>query len=470
MVQLQIIRTIATKEYVSALRERVAPVMAVITWVLLALAVFTGFNRYHDSAARKKKAAAMFRQEWEKQEANPHSAAHFGTYLFKPNTALSAYDNGLNTYLGITYRVEAHVQHEVNQAEAESTDSQLRFGALSVAMVFQLLLPLLILMLCYNSVTREREGNTLAMLLVQGISPATLIWGKITGNYAIVLSIVLPAFILMAWPVLYQTGGAARYLLFTLAYLAYFFVFTAAGTLLSALHKSSGASLVSSIGLFFLLAVFIPRISMRLIDAGEPLPSRYELNRSISRGYSKGLDNEGTSAERYSQYLAATLKKYNVDSVNQLPVNFDGLAMQYGEDYNAKVYAKFAGEVEHTIRSQQTKQAWIGFIDPFMAIQQASMGVAGTDYYHHLAFHHQAKDYRDVFIRTLNLQLAQSGSKHLTYDYTVGPSFFKTMKDFSYRPPAVGDAIGWHRYAWLSLAVWCILPLLFVQPVSRSLK
>ncbi|MGN7722737.1 DUF3526 domain-containing protein [Chitinophaga sp. 22620] len=472
MRKQNIVFTIAIKEVVTAFRSRVAILLAFIIWVLLGAAVYTGMQQEREAARKKSRAASLFRHEWEEQEANPHSAAHFGTYLFKPHTFLSVYDHGLNRFLGETYRVEAHVQHEVNHAEAETAGSQLRFGELSPAMVFQLLVPLLVLLLCFNTITREREGDTLRLLLIQGVSPAALIRGKIWGSYAIVLLVVLPAFILMGIPVMMQDHGPdtlLRYGLFAGAYLVYFFLFAGIGVLVSAWSRHSNAALIGCIGVWFLLCVLAPRAAVRMIDEHNRLPSRFELNRHITQGYSKGMGQDGTSTERSRKLLDSTLRLYGVDSAQQLPVNFDGLAMQYGEDYNTKVYEHYAGEVERIIQQQQESLGRVSLFDPFMAVQQVSMGVAGTDYHHHLSFHRQAKTYRDEFIRTLNMNLANSGSAYLAYDYKAGPEFFKKMKDFSYNPQPAGLAVRQHGWSWLALVMWCLLVFILVNISAKRL-
>ncbi|WP_346317775.1 DUF3526 domain-containing protein [Chitinophaga sp. YIM B06452] len=472
MKKQNMVLTIAVKEVVAAFRSRVATLLAFITWILLGVAVYTGMQQEREAAGKKSRAASLFRHEWEEQEANPHSAAHFGTYLFKPHTFLSIYDHGLNRFLGETYRVEAHVQHEVNHSEAETAGSQLRFGELSAAMVFQLLVPLLVLLLSFNAITRERESNTLRLLLIQGVKPAALIRGKIWGIYFIVLLVVLPAFLLMGIPVIVQDHGQdalLRYGLFTVAYLVYFFLFSGIGVLVSAWSRHSNAALIGSLGVWFLLAVLVPRAAVRMIDENNRLPSRFELNRRIAQGYSKGMGEDGTSIERNRKLLDSTLKRYKVDSVQQLPVNFDGLAMQNGEDYNTKVYEHYAGEVERTVRQQQESLGWVSFFDPFIAVQQVSMGVAGTDYHHHLSFHRQAKTYRDEFIRILNMDLANSGSAYLSYGYKAGPEFFKKMKDFRYNPQPAGLAVGQHRWSWLALAAWCLLVYILVNISAKRL-
>lgn len=465
--------TIIKKEYISAIRDKIVLVLASITWLLIGFGAFTGWLHLNKSETQKQRAASLFREEWEEQHANPHSAAHFGTYLFKPGSLLSMYDNGLNKYLGNSYRVEAHIQHEVNQSEAEASDSQLRFGELSVAMVFQILIPLLILLISFNAITREREGNTLRVLLIQGIKSSQIVWGKILGIYAIILTVIVPVLFLMASPFLLKMPGKDilfRFSLFALTYLLFFFIVVCTGVIISAWNKTSNGALVAALACWLIWAVLMPRAVARLIDAADPLPSRYELSRNITRGYQLGLGNDGSSLERYKKYIEQTLKKYKVDSVSQLPVNFDGLSMQYGEDYNTRVYERYAGNVESIIRKQQSHMEQASLLNPFIAIQQFSMGLAGTDYYHHLNFYHKAKAYRDDFIRILNMDMANSGSKYLTYTYQVGPDFFKKMKDFSYTSPAVANAIGWHAWALSALLLWLAFLIIIIPFAAKRLK
>ncbi|MBL7757170.1 MAG: DUF3526 domain-containing protein, partial [Chitinophagaceae bacterium] len=138
-------------------------------------------------------------------------------------------------------------------------------------------------------------------------------------------------------------------------------------------------------------------------------------------------------------------------------------------DYNSKVYDRFAGQVEQLIKKQQTRLEQWSILNPFQAMQQLSMGMAGSDYFHHLYFHHQARSYRDEFVRTLNLDLANSGSAYLSYNYTVGPDFFKRMKDFIYQPPSLKEVIRFHQWSLFSITFWCGLSILLFIPLAIRL-
>lgn len=462
---------IAKKEILHARRDKLFLTLAAITWLLLIVAGLGGYERYRHAQQQQAAADNLFRHEWEQQEANPHSAAHFGTWLFKPFTFLTLYDNGLNNFTGLSYRVEAHKQHEVNYSTVQDTDSQLRFGELTMALVFQLLVPLLIILLAYGSISRERENNTLRLLRVQGGNTAALLWGKIAGNYAIVLLLLSPALLFImagAW-IFQEPALLTRSLAFSGVYLLYFFLITALTLLVSAWSSSSAASLLTSLGAWVLCSILLPRMAANWADQAAPLPSRHAFNRKIQEGYSKGLGNDGALMERWNRYQQQVLKQYKVDSVTQLPVNFDGLAMQYGEDYNSKVYQQVAAQTDSLIRRQQALLATASWANPFMAVQQVSMGLTGTDYFHHLSFHYQAREYRDQFIRVLNLELANNGGPYLSYNYKVGPDYFKKTMPFHWQLPAAGSAIRWHARAWASLAAWLLLTLLLIPFTAKKL-
>lgn len=460
---------IAKKEIRLARRNHLFIVLTIITWLLLAVAGLGGYERYKHTRLQQQTAGNTLRHEWEQQEKNPHSAAHFGTWLFKPFTFLSLYDNGLNNFTGTSYRVEAHKQHEVNFSTVQDTDSQLRFGELSPALVFQLLVPLLIIILAHGSVSSERENNTLRLVTVQGGKTVGLLWGKILGNYFIILLIVLPALLIIlfgAW-VFKEPMLFTRSLAFCSAYLLYFFIITAFTVLISAWCKRSAASLFVNLGAWIICCILLPRITTWWADEAAPLPSRYAFNRKVQEGYNKGLGNDGGFRDRAKRYEQQVLAQYKVDAISKLPVVFSGLAMQYGEDYHSMVYQKIAAETDSVIRRQQNLLEAAALFNPFLAIQQVSMGVSGTDYFHHLDFHQQARQYRDEFIRMLNVELARNGGASNSYDYKVGAAYFKKSIPFHWQLPTAANALSWHALSWLSLAGW-VLIIMLLMPVTAK--
>ena len=59
-------------------------------------------------------AQSHVRSQWnEMVPSNPHRAAHFGTYAFKPTSVLNSIDEGINSVTGNVLRLEGHIQNNI---------------------------------------------------------------------------------------------------------------------------------------------------------------------------------------------------------------------------------------------------------------------------------------------------------------------------------------------------------------------
>lgn len=191
---------LTTKEWLGGLRTYALPAVLLSLLVLLGIA-FAGTHSRSEQISRNRSAAnAHFRQQWEQlKTSDPHSAAHFGTYLFKPVMLLSNFDSGLETVTGTSMRIEAHVQHTMAAPVLRPADIYTRFGSLTIASVLQLFFPLFIIFSCYNSYTQEKTNGTLRLLLIQGATQSVILKSK-TKYYLIAVNIMLLASLLIYLP------------------------------------------------------------------------------------------------------------------------------------------------------------------------------------------------------------------------------------------------------------------------------
>lgn len=459
--------TIAKKEVIAAFKNRTFVFLLLIIWLLIATAIIGGQKSLRLYQQERAQAKDLFQKELAEQERDPHAAAHFGTYLFKPLTGLSLYDPGINNYTGSSYRVEAHNQSEMNYASSQDSDAIIRFGELSVASLFQLLLPLLIIFLCFSSITKEREDGTLKVLFTQGLKRRSLLWGKIIGNYFLIVMIVLPAIILLLVKAVSVPSQVHRVLIFISAYLIYFLLFTSITVCISYLCKSSRNSLLILLCTWMWLCIISPKLLASIAATTYFLPSNDQFMKSVEHDFYNGIKDDGTYSERRARFQNAVLKEYGVDSVSQLPVNLDGLMMQNGEDYNTMVYHLHSKPVKETLVKQKTLIQAGAFFTPYLWISQLSMAVAGTDLYHHQDFHDKAGVYRNSFVRILNMELARNGSEYGTYDYKVSKGFLQNMPEFNYQLPKVATVFSSQVVTISALIFWLIILITAIEICIR---
>jgi ABC-2 type transport system permease protein len=184
---------IARHELVRLMRDGRLRICAVLLALLFLLALVTGFMRQRELTAAQSAAGTAERARWLGQpEKNPHSAAHYGVYVFKPRLAPGFLDPGIEPFSGIAVWLEAHKQNDLLFRPAEDATLAQRFGDLTVAVVLQLFAPLLVILLCFGAFAQEREQGTLRQLLSLGVPPRALVAGKLAGHLGALLLGVAP--------------------------------------------------------------------------------------------------------------------------------------------------------------------------------------------------------------------------------------------------------------------------------------
>ena len=96
--------------------------------LVLLLSIILGKYETQQQQQSYQTASNHLRQQWESiKEMNPHGAAHYGTYVFKPTNLLSSLDEGVNSITGNVLRLEGHVQNEIVHSDL-GVDPRVRTG------------------------------------------------------------------------------------------------------------------------------------------------------------------------------------------------------------------------------------------------------------------------------------------------------------------------------------------------------
>lgn len=410
--------------------------------LVLVLLLILGLTSYLGTAETKKlnelelSASSHIRAQWDNQEAgNPHNAAHYGTYLFKPTSALTGFDEGVNGVVGKTLYLEGHRQNEVQFSEASQSLMASRFGKLRPSLLLQLIIPLLLIFMVFSSIRSERESDRIRILLVQGGDFRSILFGKIIAYW--LLSIIFLIFTLGLQLVLQSNFLTQEVILRTifigLGYAAFYWIICSFTAFLSVNMRQAGTALSVMLACWIVWGVFLPKISGTLAEQLYKLPTRQEFSAGMKADRASGLDGHNPEEEKLAFLKDSVLRQYQVASVEELPINFDGVMMQADEEIGNVVWDKHFGDLYAVLRKQKTVTQVSAIPNPLQSLQSLSMGLSGTDYFHHADFMLKAESYRRSFIKELNDKQAYGGSKTGDWEWKADQKFYQSLADFSYQ-------------------------------------
>jgi ABC-2 type transport system permease protein len=424
---------------------------------VLMISLFLGDYQSKKQTETYNVAKNDLRQQWEAiKEMNPHGAAHYGTYAFKPTTLLSSLDEGVNRITGNVLRVEGHVQNEIVYSEASQMQAVSKFGKLRSSLLLQYIVPILLIFLAFSAISSEKQSGRLKLLVLQGAKPSQLILAKTLSVWLFgvgLLALVLGSYSLLNIQNI-DSNVFARAFLFFLSYSLYYFIIIGLTVFFSTYWQNTTVALTSILGLWILWTLFLPNILMSSVEKWHPLPSRNEFNTAMKEDRSEGLDGHNPSDKRKKEFQKEVLKKYEVDSISQLPVNFDGLVMQADEEYGNKVWDKHFGNLRQVLAQQKQSFQLGGILNPFISLQNTSMGLMASDNLHHQEFLLQVENYRRVFIKTLNDKQTFGGSKTGDWEWKADNDFFKSVPDFDYKPTSLTSVLPNYLLDFFLLFFW----------------
>lgn len=470
------IAIITKKELLIAFRSSQVLLTGVIIIILLTLSGIGGYLNYKTQKEQIDQAKNEKRQQWLNQgEKHPHIAAHYGTFVYKPKTGLSFFDFGLDSYTGSSIYLEAHYQHEFMFRPAQDFGAMIRFGELSMALVLQLLIPLLIIFLCFSAFTQERENGTLRILASQGISLNTFAWGKICAYSIIVFSILLPALCILMMGIFIQPGLVFttdtlwRLGLLIISYAAYFFIFIGLSVWISSYSKTSRNALLTLLTIWILFTILIPKTTANIASNIFPLPSLIEYEKEISDDISSQIQRDPRKDTLILNFTAKLLKKYKVDSIPQLPINYEGAYAQVYEDFGNSIHDRHSMKLANQFIRQNNVGTYTSFLNPLLAIRNISMSLSSTDFDTYADFQGEAENYRRALVRRMNNDYRDHSHTGEFYEYKAGRNLWESIKDFKYTIPQVNFSIAASYLEILALLAWVTaIVLLLTFTVNKS--
>lgn len=470
-----LVAVVARKELTELARDGRLRWAGGLVTTLLVLAAVVGWMRHGEVEREVAQAAAADQQAWLAQgPRNPHSAAHFGQYAFRPSSPLSFLDGGVDSFVGNAIWMEAHSQDPARHRAAEDKTALARLGEPSAAFVLRTLVPLVLLLLAFGSVAGEREQGTWRQALAQGASPVALVLGKLVALATVIGLPLLLAALVGGLGLVGSGAGAtlpgsfARYLALVAGTLLFLLGFLGLSLAVSAWARSRRVALLALFGVWITTTAILPRLLGDLAERQRPVPPPTLFWKLIADDQSQGIDGHNPADERTRELEKRVMAEYGVTRIEDLPVNFDAIAMQAGEDYSNQVFDRRWGEVWDTYQRQERFQAAWSPLVPVVALRGLSMAMAGTDLAHQRHFATAAEGHRRVINRQLNAHMRDFAGKE-AFAWRADPAFWAEVPRFSYTPPGFGDALAGRLPELGALLAWAFLgPFLATFAARRA--
>lgn len=466
---------IARKEFLDLTRDGRFRWSAGIVGALLLTSLAIGWRHHREVEAQHGQASAEVRESWVGQgEKNPHAAAHYGMFAFKPHLPLAFVDRGVDAYTGVSVFLEAHRRNEAQYRPARDATALQRFGELTAAMVLQALLPLVIIFLAFPAFAGEREQGTLRQVLSLGVRPRDLAIGKALGISAAIGLVVVPGVILGVIAMsLSEDGDLARGLPRMLplmgCYLAYHALYLGLAIAVSARASTSRVALVALLAFWMADVLVVPRLAVDLARQLAPTPSSLEFSRLIAKDMEQGIDGHNPADQRLEKLKEELLAKYEVDDIEDLPVSFAGVSLQAGEDYGNKVFDRRHAELWDAFEDQEMVRRVAALVSPGLALRSLSMALSGTDVAHHRGFVDAAEEYRQSFIRALNEDIIENAAD-AGFSYTADDGLWQRIPPFDYAAPSWSEVLKGQSLALIGLAAWLGLATAAAWGSTRRLR
>ncbi|GAB1856872.1 DUF3526 domain-containing protein [Flavobacteriaceae bacterium MHTCC 0001] len=455
-------------------------VLLLLFLIVLSYVAINGWNGYEERHHVTEHHQNQSRKSWENNpDKHPHRMAHFGTFAFREQHPLSIFDSGIESYTGNSIYLEAHKQNTANFSEASLSTGLVRFGDLNIALLLQLILPLIIFFIGYASITSEKENGTLKIIYLQGVSMKQILFGKTLGLFLISTLFFIPALIVL-WSIslieshTLNSEIITRSVLITISYILFFIVLCFVTVIISAKSQNSNKALLSLLGGWLLFFIIIPKTAQVVGNYIYPNLSKIAFKAAVEAEVAKQGDSHNPNDPHFNKLRDSVLKANNVTDVKDLPFNYGGFIMSKGEEQTAKIYDIQHKKLINTYKKQNSITNSLVILNPYLAIKSLSMGLSGTDFNTYTNFLSQTETYRykqSQYMNDLQMKFISNKAKGSEGKiHVVDKSYWKSAPKFSYEYLSISKTINYQIVAFFALIIWLLLSLIIMTNFSNRFK
>lgn len=461
------ILTIAKDEWRYWYRSKLAITMVILSLILVvASVILTSLNlaqQTHERNHLQNKAEDAFISQ---PDRHPHRMVHYGHYVFRTPSPLSMIDPGIDSYTGTSLFLEGHKQNSEMFSGQGQSSGLTRLSQLTPAFVLQVLVPLLLILVGYSVISRERESGTLAFIILQGTSLKLFMAGKLMALFVSGLLMLIPLVLGSLFSI--ERGESFAVVgSFITAHVFYVFTWCALIVWVSTLSKKNTNSFAILMTLWVVFCLIIPRISASTASSLVESAGKLETDFDVLKHIRELGDGHNVSSTEMDKLKANLMARYNVKSVEKLPVNIKGVVSQISEARLTDVLNQFAEKRMSEELAQAKIARQFGWLTPLLALRTASMTLSGTSLETHHRFLREAETLRFDFVQGLNKLHAEKLSfidetnsnknKESAKKASVNAENWQLLKTFRFKPDTPLIRINNALQPLAQLAIWMIV-------------
>ncbi len=383
-------------------RSRLGVISSVAVLLLTAASLLSTVTRVETERITRNNFQAEAVETFASQPArHPHRMIHYGHYVFRVPPPLSVIDPGVDAFTGTVMFLEGHRQNAAVFSPRYSAAQAGPLAELSPAFAYQILVPLLLIVLGFGSIPREREAKT-DYLLYAGSVTATDLWlGKTLALAGAALLSLAP--LVLGLVVAWGSGASlttAAYLF--IGYAIYLLTWVLLISALSAVVATAAASFSMLLACWVALCVVIPPVAGAAAVASAPVDGKVASDYALGRALRATGDGHNAADPAFATLRAQLLEQYEVADVADLPINIRGVVAQVAESKQGEILNTFADKRMSTESAQSQVVAWFGLLSPALALKNFSVIAAGTDLRQYHRFLREAEGVRYDFVQKLN--------------------------------------------------------------------
>ena len=395
---------------------------------------------------------------------HPHRMVHYGHFAFRPMTALSAFEPGVDPFTGTVVFLEGHRQNSAAFGAVRESSGLIHFGQLTPAFVLPTLAPLLLIFLGFACVARERDTGHLLLLKTHGARGIDIILGKWLALVGVAFAGLLPALVALGASAMVQPVELPSAVLMAVSYAAYLFIWCGFIVAMSSVLGTGRSALLALVSIWVITTVLLPRVAAETAHQSVYLPKRVESDLKIHEELRQLGDSHNPDDPYFNNFREKTLQQYGVERIEDLPFNYRGALSAEGEALTSRLFSTYAARYA-AIQARQSQLMWrFSAFSPAIAVRWVSMAAAGTNLDNHLRFLEQAEAYRFDMVQRLNrlhaneLSFEDDKKRSVSFEAEqktrVSAEHWRDIPDFQFKPTPSSIRLGHALPAVVCLVVW----------------